>query len=56
MRSGRGGAAQKGCGGTAQKGRGGRGGGGGRGTPMVGAPPATTPPFTIEAAMVARIE
>ncbi len=37
-------------------GRGGRGGGGGRGTPTVGAPPVTTPPLTIEAAMAARIE
>ncbi len=37
-------------------GRGGRGGGGGKGTPIVGAPPVTTLPLTIEAAMVARIE
>ncbi len=47
LRSGRGG----GCGG-----RGGRGGGGGKGTPTVGAPPVTTLPPTIEAAMVARIK
>ncbi len=32
------------------------GGGGGRGTPTIGAPPVTTLPFTIEAAMAARIE
>jgi hypothetical protein len=38
---------------VAQRGRGGRGG---RGTPMVGAPLVTTLPPTIEAAMAARIE
>jgi hypothetical protein len=37
---------------VAQRGRCGRGGGGGR----VGAPPVTTLPPTIEAAMAARIE
>ncbi len=52
MRSGHGG----GRGGVAEKGHGGRGGGGGRGTPMVGAPPAATPPLTIEAAMATKIE
>jgi hypothetical protein len=41
---------------VAQKGRDGRGGGGGRGTPVVGAPPATPPPLTTEATMVARIK
>ncbi len=40
----------------AQRGHDGRGGGGGRGTPIVGAPPVTTLPPTIEAAMAARIE
>jgi hypothetical protein len=39
-----------------QKGRGGKSGGGGRGTPTVGAPPIATPPPMIEVAMVARIE
>ncbi len=46
-------------GGTTQRGRGGRGGrggGGGRGTPVVGAPPAATPPPTTETAMAVRIE
>jgi hypothetical protein len=47
LRSGRGGG---------RGGRGGRGGGGGKGTPTVGAPPAATPPFTIEATMVTKIE
>jgi len=37
-------------------GRGGRSGGGGRGTPTIRAPPAATPPPTIEAAMAIRIE
>jgi hypothetical protein len=41
---------------VAQRDRGGRGGGGGRGTPTIGAPPVTTLPPTIEAAMAARIE
>ncbi len=55
LKSGRGG----GRGGMAQTspgGRGGRGGGGGRGTPTIGAPPMTTLPPMIEAAMAARIE
>ncbi len=52
MRSGLGG----GRGRAAQRGRDDRGGGGGRGTLAVGAPPVATPPPTIEAAMVARIE
>jgi hypothetical protein len=51
LRSGCGGATQ-----TGRGGRGGRGGGGGRGTPTIGAPPATTPPPTTEVAMAARIE
>jgi hypothetical protein len=34
----------------------GRGGGGGRGTPMIRAPPTATPPPTIEVAMAVRIE
>ncbi len=42
-----------GRGGAVQRGRGGRGG---RSTPTVGAPPMATPPPTIEAAMVVRIE
>ncbi len=49
MKLGRGG----GCGRAIERGHDGRGG---RGTPMVGAPPAATPPPTIEAAMAARIE
>ncbi len=55
MRSGCGG----GHGGAAQRGRGGkggRGGGGGKSTPTVGAPLATIPPPTTEAAMAAKIE
>jgi hypothetical protein len=40
----------------APKGRGGRGGGGGKSTPTVGAPPMTTLAPTIEVAMAARIE
>ncbi len=36
--------------------KGGRGGGGGKGTPAVGAPPAVTPPLTTKAAMVGRIK
>jgi len=51
LKSGCGGAAQKGCGG-----RGGRSGGGGRGTPMVRALPLITPPPTTEVAMAAKIE
>ncbi len=51
---GRGQTTQRGHGGRG--GRGGGGGGGGKGSPMVGAPPTATPPFTIEVAMVARIE
>jgi len=47
---------KSGHGGAIQKGYGGRGGRGGRGTPMVGAPPVATPSFTTEAAMAARIE
>jgi len=47
LRSGRGG----GRGGVALKGCHGRGGGGGRGTPNVGAPPAAIPPPTTEATM-----
>jgi hypothetical protein len=46
LRSGCGG----GCGGVAQRGH------GGRGTPMVGAPPTTTLPPTTKATMAARIE
>jgi hypothetical protein len=38
-----------GCGGAAQKGCNGRGGGGGRGTPVIRAPPMATPPPTTEA-------
>jgi hypothetical protein len=49
LRSGRGG----GRGGATQRGRGGRVG---RGTPMVGAPPAAILPPTIEATMATRIE
>ncbi len=52
LKSGHGG----GHGGVTQKGRGGKSGGGGRGTPTVGAPPIATPPPMIEVAMVARIE
>jgi hypothetical protein len=52
LRSSRGG----GCGGVVQRGCGGTGGGGGRGTPTVGAPIAATPPLTTEVAMAARIE
>ncbi len=40
----------------AQIGHGGRGGGGCRVTPTVGAPPAATPPPTIEVAMATKIE
>ncbi len=47
---------RSGRGGAAQRGRGGRGGGGGRGTPMVRAPPLIIPPPTTKAAMATRIE
>jgi hypothetical protein len=39
-----------------QRVRGGRGGGGGKGTPLVGAPPTATLPPTTKAAMATRIE
>jgi hypothetical protein len=41
---------------VAQRNRGGRGGGGGKGTPTIGAPLVAIPPPTTEATMVARIE
>jgi len=43
-------------GGATQRGCGGRGGGGGRGTPMVGAPFAATPPPMTKVAMATKIE
>jgi hypothetical protein len=41
---------------VAQRGHDGRGGGGGRGTPAVGAPLVATLPLTTEVAMAAKIE
>jgi len=41
---------------VAQTGHGGRGGGGCRVTPTIGAPPVATPPPTTEVAMATKIE
>jgi hypothetical protein len=47
---------KSGRGGATQRGRGGRGGGGGKGTLTVGAPPAAIPPPMIEVTMAAKIK